>query len=160
MATMSKRELLLEALFCEPAAVPFGLLKIDQRFRHQPEGVACEKVGRDTWRPVSINMQPQQGYTANMARRVYPIHEIEDIMKDDQRYNGHTNWATWNIKLWVFNEEGVYLQMVANRPYVPKSAEVFVREAFLDGIPGMAGKEAGEMENVDWESVAEAFNEE
>jgi hypothetical protein len=24
------------------------------------------------------------------------------------RYNGHKNWAHWNVALWLFNDEGLY----------------------------------------------------
>lgn len=27
-------------------------------------------------------------------------------MSENQRYNGWTNWATWNVKLWIDNDEG------------------------------------------------------
>ena len=96
-----------------------------------------------------------------LSLKVFPIHTIEDIMKDEKRYNGRANWATWNILLQVFNEKGIHLQMVANRPYTAQSAEEFVSEMFPEGTPGKTGKVIPEeMENVIWEDVAEAFNEE
>ncbi len=29
-------------------------------------------------------------------------------MTNDKRYNGWTNYETWNVKLWLGNDEGVY----------------------------------------------------
>ena len=27
------------------------------------------------------------------------------------KYNGHKNWAYWNVALWLFNDEGLYRLM-------------------------------------------------
>lgn len=156
---MSKRELKLAALFCELPASLFGLLKVDQRFRHQPDGAICVKTGADTWRPITINCLSMLR-TGVSDWKIYPYHKIEDLMADDKKYNRHTNWATWNVLLWIVNVEGTYLQMVANRPYTARTAEEFAVDVFPVGTPDMINRQAGEMANVDWDEVAEALNEE
>lgn len=40
-------------------------------------------------------------------------------MADDKRYNGWTNYETWNVKLWIDNEEGSY------RSYTEMAQEAF-----------------------------------
>jgi len=91
-------------------------------------------------------------------------------------YQGWKNWETWQIYLWVGNEERAYRQMIANSKNLPnhkysaRSAEDFVLSIFPQGTPDMqtrAGyikrayrpKEIAEMySKVSWREIADAFN--
>ncbi len=42
------------------------------------------------------------------------LHYLTQTMTD-QTYNGWTNWETWNVALWVQNDEGFYRE--ARRSY-------------------------------------------
>lgn len=60
-------------------------------------------------------------------------------------YNGWKNWQTWNVALWLGNDEGLYRAAVElkkrARPRVRAiHAETFVRDLMPDGTPDMVGK--------------------
>ena len=39
-------------------------------------------------------------------------------MKTDTTYNGYTNYETWNVMLWLYNEEHLYSELRSMlRPY-------------------------------------------
>lgn len=79
----------------------------------------------------------------------------------DSTYQGWTNRATWNVNLWINNEEPLYREMRAGRPFTAKSAEAFVRGVFPDGTPDMqAGPADYSLASVDWSAIADSFNEE
>jgi hypothetical protein len=73
-------------------------------------------------------------------------------MDKSEEYQGHTNWATWNMSLWLNNEAGAYRHMFSC--YDAASAKSKALGCFPDGTPDM---EPGDLEDVDWYSVAEAF---
>lgn len=72
-------------------------------------------------------------------------------------YNGAENWQTWNVGLWLGNDEGLYHAIVdAGRrvsEFDASGAEELTRELMPDGTPDMDG--AGEYAGVDWADVAE-----
>jgi len=79
-------------------------------------------------------------------------------MSNDKMYNGWTNWATWNINLWVMNEELLHRFVEANKPYDAQDAENMCREhIFPEGTPDMEMKD---LDDVNWQEVADAWNEE
>lgn len=75
-----------------------------------------------------------------------------------EEYNGWTNYETWNVHLWITNEEGIYRAMVAGKPYTAKTAERFVRRIFPNGTPDMENR-SGDYKKVNWQEIADAFNE-
>ena len=104
-----------------------------------------------------------------LARKIAVIDDWEDIPEDfggdktDQMtsadYHGHANWETWNVILWVHNEEGLYRDMNSYPgTYSPDKAEEFVRSRMPHGTPDMDTEKDYDL--VDWNEVAEAFNEE
>lgn len=76
-------------------------------------------------------------------------------------YNGWTNWETWNVVLWIDNDEGLYNARLeaASDGFTAESAEQFVRESLPDGTPEMDDTDGG-YPAVDWQEVAESWNEE
>tara|TARA_A100001515_G_scaffold136257_1_gene127821 strand:- start:273 stop:509 length:237 start_codon:yes stop_codon:yes gene_type:complete len=75
----------------------------------------------------------------------------------DTTYNGWTNRETWNVNLWLFNDQMRYeaiLSMFPKRNAGPATAESFCRAVFGDKTPDNCL-----LDNVNWNEVAEAINE-
>lgn len=75
-------------------------------------------------------------------------------------YNGYTNWETWNVALWLDNDESYYNE---TRGMTADELERFVTSEFVNSAN--SGKShfgdidtEEELEQVNWEEVAEAHN--
>lgn len=76
-------------------------------------------------------------------------------------YNGWSNWETWNVALWIDNEEDFYrakLRYFAGHPCTAHFVERFVSEYLPDGTPDMDSPR--EMGAVDWDEIADNWAEE
>lgn len=156
---MSKREQRLITLICEPVRVSFAQMKVDQRFRWQPDGAVCVKVSENRWAPSMPGVKPHV-FDAPKGRgwRVFPICDLETLLGKDKQSIYHINWATKNVLFWLFNEEDIYLRMTTKRPFTVDSVTEFCLEAFPDGTPEMIGDTVNEMESVDWGDISEILN--
>ena len=75
-----------------------------------------------------------------------------------EKYNGWTNRETWNVNLWVMNDEGLYSAMHQHsQPWTAESARDFVLDILPDGTPDMSGVK--DYFAVNWEEIANAWNE-
>jgi len=75
-------------------------------------------------------------------------------------YNGYTNYETWNVQLWISNEEGSYKDAKRHKPFNADSAEEYVKSVYPKGTPDfkdMGGARC--YDKVNWKEIAEAFNE-
>jgi hypothetical protein len=95
--------------------------------------------------------------------------EREDMKMTTERYNGWKNWETWNVALWVGNEEGLYRATrdeAQRKGFSAETAEEWAREIMPNGTPDFKsklhgkGKGARLYDAVDWDAIAEAWNEE
>jgi hypothetical protein len=83
-------------------------------------------------------------------------------------YNGWTNWATWNVALWVDNREEYYYArlatatMNAGKEWTAETVEDFVRAIFPEGTPDMADgvMMVDGLDAVNYEELTEHWNEE
>jgi len=80
-------------------------------------------------------------------------------------YNGWKNWQTWNVALWFANDEGLYDSLTCHwsgchepGSWTPETAKIHVEDYLPHGTPDMDGKP--QYDAVDWEAIAEAWNEE
>ncbi len=84
-------------------------------------------------------------------------------MRENAKVHGWKNYETWNVALWAGNDEGIYREIRRRRPardYTEETAQELAREIWPDGTPDfqdMGGAKA--FDAVDWEEVADAWNE-
>jgi hypothetical protein len=75
-------------------------------------------------------------------------------------YNGWTNRVTWNVNLWIMNDEGLYnswVEFSRNIEYWNESyVKYFVKSYMEGGTPDM--ESAKEYDNVNWQEIAESWN--
>lgn len=74
-------------------------------------------------------------------------------------YNGWKNWETWNINLWIDNEEGMYwarryLVEHCNGGVTVDDTQAFCENLFPNGTPDMDPEDMG---NVDYAELAAAW---
>lgn len=80
-------------------------------------------------------------------------------------YNGWANWETWQINLWLDNEEPLYREKCRFLRSALKldehSVRTFCEEIFPDGTPDMQNDDnetvAQQMAKVDWAEIAHHF---
>lgn len=94
-------------------------------------------------------------------------------MTEDKTYNGWSNYETWNVKLWLDNDETTY-KTITNMVYRNKNKELYVIankiKAYVEALPDIdnvlqKASVAADLLNaalseVDWLEIAEAYHEE
>jgi hypothetical protein len=78
-------------------------------------------------------------------------------MSNDNTYNGWRNWATWNMALWLDNDEETYRML--RRAFRRDLADIqaFLADncsPFATGTPDM---DPGDVSQVDWDEIREAW---
>lgn len=85
---------------------------------------------------------------------------------EDQRYNGWTNYPTWNVALWLSNEEGLYHQSIEigamEFEYEILRADAFKSWVRDELMPDLGGSMAADLlgyalDEVNWTEVADSF---
>lgn len=90
-------------------------------------------------KPSFSQVSPELGYTEKR----------EALAWMNEPYNGHKNWHTWNVILWLGNSEESY-HAVANKNAL--EIENYVRQIGLKG-------DGFTLSKVHWEDVAASFKE-
>src|SRR4030095_2376829 len=108
----------------------------------------------------------EQGQTVNNQER-NPI-----MSNNDEKYNGWTNYETWNVKLWMDNDEGSYRywQEIAEEIWedVDRDTDDFCRkmadrlkDEHEENMPEVQGTYAdllgAALSVVDWYEIAESY---
>ncbi len=78
-------------------------------------------------------------------------------------YNGYSNYETWNVELWLDNDEALngkkYDLIKKWGAKLPTTqVEAFIRWQFPNGTPDMSG--ARDLDKVNWEEIASGWREE
>jgi hypothetical protein len=74
------------------------------------------------------------------------------------KYNGYTNYATWNFVLWAGNEEWSYKMVartVARLRDFGNGIDAFEAEVVFRAVVGDTTPDGAEASDVDWDNVAE-----
>lgn len=66
----------------------------------------------------------------------------------EEKYNGWTNWETWNVSLWLDNDESLYN---AVRGLTTEALEETTKELMPTGTPDMDS--AKEYNAVNWDEI-------
>jgi hypothetical protein len=80
-------------------------------------------------------------------------------------YNGWTNYETWNVALWVDNDESVYhekLRLLRLGPVTAEDIREFYNVQMLGTTPDLdQARDNGEtIDPVNFQEIADAWNEE
>ena len=70
-----------------------------------------------------------------------------------EEYQGWPNAATWNVALWINNDQDNYIEMRQLRPFTPLKAELFCIKRFGSQTP-----DGHRLSSVIWSAIAEDFN--
>lgn len=73
-------------------------------------------------------------------------------------YEGYANWDTWNVELWIDNEEALYKakwRLLRSSDVAADEVEEFCRNEFGESTP-----DGADFNEVDWDELADMWNEE
>lgn len=72
--------------------------------------------------------------------------------------NGYKNWETWNVVLWLMDDESLYEDVISWGTVNDEEAEANVRALLPEGTPDFSSEK--DLDKVDWVEVADMINEE
>lgn len=91
---------------------------------------------------------------------------------DSETYNGWANHSTWNISLWISNNENVYATAsiavdtlnrrgILNERITPEWAKSFCRIAFVDAFGREQTPDGTNIDDpsIDWAAIADMIKE-
>ncbi len=70
-------------------------------------------------------------------------------------YNGYRNYHTWNVALWVSNDEPMYRAAQRHGRFNRESAKRFIKSIMPRGTPD---KKDPKFTGVDWSSISRVLN--
>ena len=88
----------------------------------------------------------------------------KDDRMSDNKYNGWTNYETWNVKLWMDNDEGEYdywnERAEDNRESAYNLSQE-LKEYYQEGMPEVTGTYAdllqAALDSVNWYEIAKSL---
>ena len=88
----------------------------------------------------------------------------------EEGYSGYENWETWNVSLWLSNDEGLYLQTIEtmdqNPPRYSEPAKAYFADEASEALTEFVDQLLDEnvitdkisIHRVDWQEVMMDFN--
>jgi hypothetical protein len=79
----------------------------------------------------------------------------------DKRYNGWTNYETWNVALWLDNDEALYtdkrhlLRASVDKEHYTNALREYVH-GFADEFGKFGDVNTDELSKVNWDEIADA----
>jgi len=94
-------------------------------------------------------------------------HDPGRVMADDAPYNGHANYPTWAVSLWLSNTESLYYEAcdLACATSNNLAAAETLKDFVLDLVPDLGASFSADLlgnalDRVDWRSIASDFGDE
>jgi hypothetical protein len=90
---------------------------------------------------------------------------VSSKVRDFSEYNGWTNWATWNVNLWLDNDEQLHKlsKQMSSPELLQEFCEHFIHD-FLDFWNedrfGNKSLDEREWDNINWEELYDTYKEE
>jgi hypothetical protein len=78
----------------------------------------------------------------------------------DTSYNGWSNWETWNMALWLDNDEGFYFLRRRLASRANANIQAFLADIGSPYVNGTPDMDRGDVSKVDWDEIADAWNDE
>jgi hypothetical protein len=78
----------------------------------------------------------------------------------DTSYNGWSNWETWNMALWLDNDEGFYFLRRRFASRANSNIQAFLADfcsPYANGTPDM---NPGDISKVNWDEITDAWGDE
>jgi hypothetical protein len=143
-----------------------------QVIKINPKSVTIKNVTAGDWNygheyKIPKDARATVDLTEEMKRRVSTFKPLNigerknPVWGDGKEYAGWTNKATWNVMLWFNGDQrlyNLYRMRAVKEKFTPKDAEIFVKSIFPMGTPDFSDGPLS-YRVVDWERIAEAFNE-
>lgn len=84
-------------------------------------------------------------------------------MKENS-YNGWANYATWNVSLWIYNDEILYHELSDKQRVMKRREETWTEDSAMEFISSLFnGKTPDDVRldsrEIEWEEIAASLNE-
>jgi hypothetical protein len=79
--------------------------------------------------------------------------------RNDETFNGWANWTTWNVALWLGNDEPLYWAMVAEANRLAHRVTAAQARRFASAWMGSVTRDGAQLRFCRWAEIAAMMNE-